>query len=379
MIKDISTCACINDLALRAKSRLPRFVWNQLEGAAGEGGGACRNEDAFGKILFRAHRLAGPLHATSVEMFGRTYDQPFGIAPMSLADTVWRGTDRAMADLAASRNIPLVLSTGSSSTIERMAQIARDRLWFQIYLRASKTATLDLLNRAWKAGITVLVFTVDYTGEHRWNATLRATDSRWALRTTYRLLDASRRFSWALQRIINGPVRRANLVSYDQASSANFPESGSNEGLTWEDLHFIRNCWRGKLVIKGLMLPDDAHRAISEGVDGIWISNHGGRHLESLPATIHVVGAIREKLGPATPIILDSGIRNGESVLKALALGANMTFIGRPFLYGAGAFGPHGVQHAYNILASEVRIGLKQLGCGTPQDLGRQSIAEVTP
>jgi isopentenyl diphosphate isomerase/L-lactate dehydrogenase-like FMN-dependent dehydrogenase len=374
MIADISTYASVSDLALRAKKRLPGFVWDQLEGAAGEGGGASRNEQAFGRILFRAHRLAGPTLSTGIEIFGRTFDQPFGIAPMSLADSVWRGTDRAMADLAASQNIPLVLSTGASSPIERMAEIAGDRLWFQIYMLASRESTIDLLDRAWKAGVAVLVFTVDYTGERRWNAQIRANGSRWTLRTASGLLDAAMHPSWALQRLINGPVRRANLVTYAEESSTTFPEPGSNAGLTWEDLKFIRGCWKGKLVIKGLMLPEDAQRAVAEGVDGVWVSNHGGRHLESLPATIDVVRTIRERLGPQMPIMLDSGIRTGESILKSLALGATMAFAGRPFLYGAGAFGPRGVKHGFDILAAEVRVGLKQTGCRSPQDLCREFV-----
>jgi isopentenyl diphosphate isomerase/L-lactate dehydrogenase-like FMN-dependent dehydrogenase len=376
MIADISKYASVSDLALRAKKRLPGFVWNQLDGAAGEGGGASRNEEAFGRILFRAHRLAGPILSTGVEIFGRTFDQPFGIAPMSLADSVWHGTDHAMADLAASQNIPLVLSTGASSPIERMAEIAGDKLWFQIYMRSSKEAAVDLLNRAWKAGVTVLVFTVDDTGERRWNAEIRASGSRWTLRIASRLLDAARHPSWALQRLINGPVRRANLVTYAEESSTTFPEPGSNAGLTWEDLKFIRDCWKGKLVIKGLMLPEDAQRAVAEGVDGVWVSNHGGRHLESLPATIDVVRTIRERLGPQMPIMLDSGIRTGESVLKSLALGATMAFAGRPFLYGAGAFGPRGVKHAFDILASEVRVAMRQVGCSAPSELEERAIAK---
>jgi isopentenyl diphosphate isomerase/L-lactate dehydrogenase-like FMN-dependent dehydrogenase len=169
-------------------------------------------------------------------------------------------------------------------------------------------------------------------------------------------------------------VRRANLVTYAEESSTTFPEPGSNSGITWEDLKLIRDCWKGKLVIKGLMLPEDAQRAVAEGVDGVWVSNHGGRHLESLPATIDLVCTIRERLGPQMPIMLDSGIRTGESILKSLALGATMAFAGRPFLYGAGAFGPRGVKHAFDILAAEVRVGLKQTGCRSPQDLCREFV-----
>jgi isopentenyl diphosphate isomerase/L-lactate dehydrogenase-like FMN-dependent dehydrogenase len=141
-------------------------------------------------------------------------------------------------------------------------------------------------------------------------------------------------------------------------------------------LKFIRDCWKGKLVIKGLMLPEDAQRAISEGVDGVWVSNHGGRHLESLPATIDLVRTIRERLGPQMPILLDSGIRTGESVLKSLALGATMAFAGRPFLHGAGAFGPRGVKHAFDILASEVRVAMRQVGCSAPSELEESAIAK---
>ena len=366
---DGSTCTSIANLARRARRRLPGFVWDQIDGAAGDGDGAARNEEAFRSILFRARRLAGPLRSTGVKLFGRTYAQPFGIAPLSRANEVWPGTDRAMAEVAASRQVPLVLSTGASSGLEEIVRIAGDMLWFQLYMLGTRAATADLLGRARAAGIEVLVFTVDFTGEHRWNRDVSTGDSGRIPRTLRRLLDVATHPSWTMRRLLHGPVGRANVGRYEPEARRIFPAPSSDDGLTWEDVRFIRDLWKGKLVVKGLMHADDALQAVKQGADGVWISNHGGRQLESLPATVTALPAIRAALGPGTPILMDSGIRNGESVLKALALGADFAFAGRPFLYGAGAFGPRGVRQAFDILASEVRIGLKQAGCPTPRDL----------
>lgn len=366
---DGSTCISIAHLARRARSRVPGFVWDQIEGAAGDGGGAARNEEAFRSILFRARRLAGPLRSTGVELFGRAYAQPFGIAPMSRADEVWPGTDRAMAEVAATRRVPLVLSTGASSGLEDIVRIAGDMLWFQLYRLGTRAATADLLGRAGAAGIEVLVFTVDFTGERRWNGDSRTGRSGRFPHQFRLLLDAAAHPSWTMRRLLHGPVARANVGRYEPEARQIFPAPSSDDGLTWEDVRFVRDLWKGRLVLKGLMLPEDAIEAVKQGADGVWISNHGGRQLDSLPATVTAIPAIRAALGPGTPILLDSGIRNGESVLKALALGADFAFAGRPFLYGAGALGPNGVRQAFDILASEVRIGLKQVGCPTPRDL----------
>lgn len=367
--------ASITDLAEKAKCRLPSFIWNNLDGAAGDGGGAARNEDAFRSVLFRAHRLKGSLLSTQVNIFGNTYNQPFGIAPVSCADSIWPGTDRAMAKVAAQQQIPLVLSTGASSTVESMAEIAGKMLWFQIYMLGTREASADLIRRAQSAGVEVLVFTVDYTGERRWNQEIRTGNSSWLGSNTARLLDATSHPGWTMRRLLNGPANRVNVESYEQKSRAIFPAQDINAGLDWDDFRYIRDCWSGKLIVKGLMLAEDSIRAIDEGADGVWISNHGGRQLESLPATITVIPEIRAALDPGTPVMVDSGIRCGESILKALALGADIAFSGRSFLYGAGACGPRGVRYAYDILASEVRIGMRQLGCNSPSDLGQHSVS----
>ncbi len=353
--------ACIEDFVPRAKARLPAFVWSYLYGGAGENAGMERNEDGFDQVLFRAKRLAGAVTSTEKTLFGMRYAQPFGIPPIGMCNLVWPNTDRALAKLGAEKNIPYALSTAGSSSVEDMAKIAGDKLWFQIYISREDRITADLLKRAWDVGVRVLVFTVDVPGPARRNMALRAgftTALTWNGKLGVDIVTHPR---WAFSTLTAGTPRLGNFLPYGSNTSQNIAQV-SRFGLSWDDFKKLRDLWRGTFVIKGVLEADDAVRMVHEGADGIWVSNHGGRQLEAAPAPINVLPGIRAAIGPSVPVMIDSGVRGGEDIAKALALGADFVFAGRPFMYGVAALGEPGVRHAHDILAAEFSAALCQVG-----------------
>lgn len=364
----IHNYATIADLGARAKKRLPSFVWRYLYAGAGDDGGVTRNQAAFEQILFRARRFAGSLKSTEVELFGKTYSQPFGVSPVGLCDLFWPGSDRALSKLAVRKNIPLVLSTGSSTSVEEMAKRTEGNLWFQCYLMPDRKVMADLLRRAWESGVRTLVFTSDTIGPRLHHAIIRADHPSDLIRRSRIFFDCMFHPTWALTTLFTGKPKFGNLENYETSARQLFAED-ENAGLTWDDFKRTREMWKGKLVVKGILEAEDAVRAVREGADGIWVSNHGGRRLETLPASITALPAIRKALGPSVPVVIDSGVRSGDDVVKALALGANFVFSGRCFVFGAAAFGPSGVERAYDILAYQLKTALMQIGCNAAKDL----------
>lgn len=360
--------ACVDDFVPRAKARLPAFVWSYLYGGAGENSGMQRNEDAFDEILFRAKRLAGAVTSTEKTLFGVRYAQPFGIPPVGMCNLIWPNSDRALAKLGAEKNIPYVLSTAGSSSVEDMAKYAADKLWFQLYISREDQITADLLKRAADVGVRVLVFTVDVPGPARRNMALRAGFTT-ALTWDGRLgVDLITHPSWALATLKAGAPRLGNFRPYGSNTNQNIAQV-SRGGLTWDDFKRLRDLWKGAFVVKGVLEAEDAQRMVREGADGIWISNHGGRQLEGAPAPIEVLPGIRAALGRSVPILIDSGVRSGEDIAKALALGADFVFTGRGFMYGAAALGEAGIRHAYDILAAEFAAALYQIGASSADSL----------
>lgn len=356
--------ACVRDLEARAKARLPAFIWSYLFGGAGENAGMRRNEDGFGAVLFRAKRLSGAVTSTEKTLFGMRYAQPFGIAPVGMCNLVWPNSDRVLASLGAEKNIPYVLSTAGSSSIEDMAKLAGDKMWFQLYISREDSITADILKRAWDAGVRVLVFTVDVPGPARRNMALRSGFTT-ALTWDGKLgLDLATHPSWALATLAAGSPKLGNFKPYGTSMSQSIGQV-SRYGLTWDDFKKVRSLWKGRFVVKGVLDAEDAQRMVREGADGIWISNHGGRQLEGAPATIDTLPAIRSALGPSVPIMIDSGVRSGEDVAKALALGADFVFLGRGLMYGAAAFGAAGIRHAHDIFAAELTTALYQIGAAS--------------
>jgi len=363
----IASAASIADLARLARRRLPAFVFNYIEGGAGEDCGVLRNEAAFRNILFRVRRFAGLAAAAPVELFGRTYAQPFGIAPIGMANLAWPGTDLTLARLAQRENIPYVLSTAGTTSIERVAAVAPDVAWFQLYLSRDDRITDDMIRRAWDAGIRVLVFTVDVPIASRRNRAIRDGFSL-PFRYTGRLVaDLATHPLWSVATLRAGVPNLETYAKYAESGDlqvvGQFIAQLNKNGFDWDDLRRVRHLWKGTLVVKGVLAAEDAAEAVRIGADAIWVSNHGGRQLESAPASIDALGPIRAAVGTAVPVLFDGGIRGGEDIIKARALGADMSFSGRCFAYGVGAGGEPGAAKAFEILARETLTSLTQIGC----------------
>lgn len=361
----------VQDFADIGRRRIPRFAFDYLDGGAGEDEGVLRNHRAFEQVLLKPRFLCGLSPSkveTSTQLFGKHYQLPFGVAPTGMNRLIWPGADRLIGEMAGRANIPLVSSTLASSSLEQMALLAPENLWFQLYPRKDDAVNMDLLQRAWAAGVRVLVVTVDGPSSPNRNRDVRNGFGLGRFSVTPKMLfDTLRRPAWALAWLREGRCSFENLAPYigQGMGSKTVQEMGSQsrQDLSWRDLDLLRGCWNGHLVIKGILDADDARRAVDHGVDGVWVSNHGGRQLESAPAALDCLPQIVEVLAGRAKILFDSGVRSGEDIVKALALGADFVFLGRAFLYGAAAGGAAGVARMLELYHRDLLRTLVQIGC----------------
>ena len=376
-----------DDLRARALRRLPRFSFDFVDTGAGSGSGVARNERAFAAIEMvprfgRDVRDPGP----SVELFGRRYALPVGIAPMGLPGFVWPGADGHLAAAAQRARIPFVLGVGATLTIEEAARAAPDVLWFQLARmpRDDHAIAFDLIRRAEAAGAHVLALTIDGSARPKRPRDMRNnTLPPFKLRPKmlWQALAAPR---WTLELARRGAPGFRNVYPYMDTprpsvwDSAAFIVREVNGSFLWDEVKRIRDLWPRALMVKGLGHPEDAELSVRAGVDGVWVSNHGGRHFEPAPPAIDVLPAIAATVGGRATIVMDSGIRNGQDVLRALRLGADFTFAGRAFLMGVAALGEAGGDHVARMFADDVRNALAFLGAKTVAELGSVSIRHAS-
>jgi len=359
--------ACVSDLRLRAKRRLPHFVFDYLDGGAGSEAGVRRNEQAFNDLLLTMRALVNvETRDLSTRLFGRTWAAPFGVAPVGLGNLIWPGADEAIARAAVATNLPYTLSTAATTSLERIAEIARQHAWFQLYVAKRDADVVDLINRAEQAGYDVLLVTVDVPLPAR-----RLRDIRNHFTVPFRItpgvaLALLTHPSWSLATLRAGVPRFVNVERYadvfDRRSIAAYLSAEIRGRFDWDDLKRLRDRWPRRFVVKGLMTAEDAVRARDLGCDGIVVSNHGGRQLDSAPATLDVLPDIRAAVGPDFVLILDSGIRSGEHVVKALAAGADFVLIGRAMMYALAAHGTAAAEPLFALMIDEASRCLGQMG-----------------
>jgi (S)-mandelate dehydrogenase len=363
-------------LRRRARRRLPSFAFEYLDGGAGADGGIARNWRALDAVeLVPRYGITTALPPVDIELFGKRYAAPIGVAPMGGPSIVWPGADQYLAAAAQRARVPYTLGLVGGMTVERAAEIAPDVLWFQLYRcsRNEHAIGYDLVRRADAAGVHVLMLTLDVpvrTTRAREVAAGVTSPFRPDLRMACGIL-ACPAYLTSLWR--HGQPRFGNLKPYT-ASTANvnevvaFVRREMGGAFTWDEIANYRERWKRPLVVKGILHPADAEKCVALGVDGIIVSNHGGRQVEGLPATIDVLPAIRRAVGNRARVMLDSGIRSGLDVVRAVALGADAAFAGKAFLWGLGALGSRGPAHVIDLFIDEMKSAFGQIGARQPAE-----------
>ncbi len=373
--KGLGRVASIDDLRRVARRRLPRFAFDFIDGGAEDERNLRENRRGFQNVeITPRYLIDASSPKTEVSLWGTTYSAPIGISPMGFFNMAWPGADMMAARLAADVRIPYVISTASSTPLETLADSADGMAWFQIYIATDADLTDALVNRAEKAGCEVLVVTVDVTQSGK-----RDRDIRNGLQMPFRmtpqiLLDLALHPEWSLRSLFAGAPEFANFTeiggnSLEATSLAEIQRNIFSSSVTWDDLKKLREKWKGKLVIKGLMHPNDSKQAVEIGCDAVQVSNHGGRQADFAPSAAAAIFPNASVIGPDAKVFVDSGVRRGADVARAKALGADFTFVGRPFAYGASASGTEGIRKAFDILQLELSRTLGQMGCPNFEDV----------
>jgi len=379
--RDFQRAITIEDLKRVARRRLPNFSFEYLEGGAEDELTLRRNRDVFDRITWLPRALVGAGPADlSTELFGRSIGMPVVVAPTGFNGILWPQGDVALAAAAADAGIPFTLSTASNCAVRRLASEVKGNLWFQLYPYKDESVVDRLVERAGEAGCGVLVITADapVLGAREWDQRNYRAPMKLSAAS---MLDVLLHPRWISQVMLpSGAPSMENIAEFlppghqSALVGARYSFSQINPRLSWQDVERLRRRWNGKLVIKGLLCVEDARRALEAGADGIVLSNHGGRQLDTCVAGIELVPAVAAELGDRLTILVDGGFRRGADVLKAVALGAHAVMLGRATLYGLAAGGQPGVTHALQLLRAEMDRAMMLLGCRSVADLGRHLI-----
>jgi (S)-mandelate dehydrogenase len=366
----------IDDLRKMAKRRLPRIAYDFIEGGVEDELGIARNEASFDRErLVPRYLVDVSKRDQSCDLFDRKYASPFGVSATGLAALFRPGADLMLAEAAAAANIPFMMSGMSTASIEAAAKVAPSHSWYQLYVARDREITLDLIRRVREAGFGTLVLTVDVPVSSKRERNLRNGFALPPKLTAASMLDALTHPGWIAGYLRHGMPRFENWAPYARANSttaqinAFAAKQAPASSVTWKDLEEFRQLWPRHLVIKGILHRDDAIRAAEIGVDGIIVSNHGGRQLDQAPAPLEVLPGIREAVGDKVTLIVDGGVRRGADIIMALCHGARFVMVGRATLYGAAAGGVEGVRKAISILREEIDLVLGQIGCPNVAEL----------
>jgi len=371
----------VEELRRIARRRLPHFSFEYLEGGAEDELALKRNRAVFERIAWLPRTLAGVgTPDLSTEILGEACHLPLIIAPTGFNGMLWPQGDLALARAAADAGIPFTLSTVSNYPLASMTAEVPDRVWFQLYPFKDPNAVDLLIDRAQQAGCRTLVVTTDVPvlGAREWDQRNYRAPMKLSLLS---MLDVLAHPGW-LRRVMipNGAPQFENLRellppgAQSAMAGVRFMGTQINARLSWEDMERIRRRWPGKLVLKGILCVEDSQRAVDVGADGIVLSNHGGRQLDSCVSGVELLPSVTAEFGSRLAILVDGGFCRGSDVLKAIALGAHGVMIGRATLYGLAAGGQPGVAHALGLLRTEMERTLTLLGCRNLGELGRHLV-----
>ena len=365
----------IEDARKLAKKRVPKLMFDFVDGASGDEKLCEINSMALDQIRLEPKVLRNVENRNLKKNFlGIDFDYPFGFAPMGMCNLTWPGADKMLAEESIENNIPICVSMASSTSLEEMYKISQGHSWIQLYIYQDENFVIELLERAQKTGYKVAILTVDVPIQFR-----RAKDEKNGFTVPFKIgpkqfFDFATHPRWSLTSLLSGIPKPMNFVT--SKSGNKFVRSESRGATDWETLKRVRDAWKGKLIVKGVMSPDDAVKIKDAGADAIQVSNHGGRQLESATSSINALPLIRKVLGKEFPIIFDSGIRSGGDIVRSLAFGADYAMIGRPLMYGMGADGAKGLRRILNIIKEELSTTLGLVGLNDINDISSEIIAE---
>ncbi len=366
----------------QAPRNVPRFAFEYGDTGAGNDVGIADNWAALDAVkIVPRYGVMPTLPPTEVELFGTRYAAPIGIAPMGGPSLVWPGADLLMAKAAQHARVPYTLGVAGGATIEEVAKVAPDVFWLQIYRFSHDDHKIgfDLVRRAQEAEVKVLILTLDVpvrTTRSRETYAGLGGEFRPSLRMIYEM---AIRPKWLLALLRNGYPRFATIASYvgNHAGTNDvirFARREMGGAFSWEEVARYRDRWKGPMTVKGILHPQDAEKAVALGIEGIWVSNHGGRQIEALMPSIDCLPAIVAAVGKRATILLDSGIRSGQDVMRALALGADAAFAGKSFLWAVAALGDGGPAHLIDLYIDELRSSLGQIGARSPAEARQATI-----
>lgn len=370
----------VADLRAIACGKLPRSVFGYVDGGAHDERSLRANQDDFAQLRFAARVLVDvSQRSQACSVLGQQFTSPMILGPTGLAGVLWPDGDLAMARATAAAGVGYCQSTTSSSSIEQVAAVGRRDHWFQLYVQKDRGLTASLLERARLAGCPVLVVTVDMPLQGT-----RERDVRNGFTVPPRIgldnvFDYARRLGW-LWRMANGPRLGFGNLEDAKAPKQSLTTLAAHIGeqfdasVSWKDLDWLRSQWSGKLVIKGILHPEDARLAVSQDVDAVIVSNHGGRQLDGAPSALAALPGVVEAVDGQIEVLMDGGIRRGSDIVKAMALGARACLIGRAGLYGLAAGGEVGVARAIGILQKEIDIAQALLGVADLRQIDHEAL-----
>lgn len=367
--------ASFDSLKKKAQKNIPKFAFEYLDGGCNENVNLFRNTSEIREVQLKPNYLKKYNDSTiKTKLFGREYDAPIGISPIGLQGLIWPNSSEILAKAAFEHNIPFILSTVATSSIERISELSEGNAWFQLYHPTEDSLRDDLIKRAEAAQCPVLVILCDVpTFGFRPNDIKNglALPPKMSIKNILQILGKPK---WALQTLKHGQPSFESLKPYmkpglNLKQLGKFMDHTFSGRLNEEKIKPIRDLWKGKLVLKGVATEEDTKEAIRMGFDGIIVSNHGGRQLDAGESTIKPLKSIAEKYGNQIEIMMDSGLRSGPDIARTIATGAKFAFMGRTFMYGAAALGDKGGDHTISILKIQLQQIMEQLCCEKIEDL----------
>ena len=370
----------VEDLRKRAKLKIPKFAFEYLDGGCNNDVNLKKNTDRIRDIELKPKYLVDYRKPSlKTRLFGQTYDAPFGISPVGLQGLMWPKSPEILAKAAFDHNIPFILSTVTTTSIEKIADLTEGKAWFQLYHPTEDKVTIDILRRANEAQCPVLIILADVPSFGYRPRDIRNGLSMPPKMTLSNIINAVKRPNWLLQTIINGQPSFETLKPYmpknlNLNQLAKFMDRTFSGRLDDDKIKRIRDMWKGKLVLKGAESLHDVEKACKLGLDGVIISNHGGRQVDVGQATIDSLKTILPVYKNKITLMMDSGIRGGADVARVMATGADFSFMGRTFMYGVSALGKNGGNHTISMLKKQLTQVMEQLSCGEISQLQEKLI-----